>query len=178
MDIRAALDILTESSSSKLERVPLPYTRSSLSPVISAASLDFHYGTLYKKYVDNYNNGHNKTFNEAGAYLHGLYFEQFDRVRGIKPHGRILDIINKHYDNFVDFKKSFKEVALAQSGSYWVYLSKSGQIKVIRDHAKRTDIALIVDMWEHSWMPDAHDKGKFVDSIWKIINWDTINKRL
>lgn len=178
MSIRSTLDILSEGAESRISRVELPYTRTALSPVISASAFDFHYGKLYKKYVDNYNDGDNKTFNEAGAYLHGLYFGQLNRARGIKPHGPILDIINRRYGNFIDFKKSFKEVALKQTGSFWVYLSKSGQIKVIQNHAKRTDIALIVDMWEHSWVPDFHDKGKYLDAIWKIIDWKIINQRL
>jgi superoxide dismutase len=178
MTIRSTLDLLAEGSESKLSRVTLPYTRTALSPSISSAAFDFHYGKLYKKYVDGYNDGDNKTFNEAGAYLHGLYFSQFNRPHGIKPYGHILDIINRNYSNFIDFKKSIKEVALKQTGSYWVYLSKSGQIKVIQNHAKRTDIAILLDMWEHSWVPDFHDKGKYIDSIWKIMDWAAINKRL
>lgn len=176
-DIRSTLDLL-EGSESKISRVTLPYSRGALSPVISASAFDFHYGKLYKKYVDNYNKGDNKTFNEAGAYLHGLYFSQFHRPSGIRPTGQILDIICRHYDNFIDFKKSFKEIALTQTGSYWVYLSKSGQIKVIKNHEKRSDIAILIDMWEHAFQPDHHSKEKYLDAIWKLIDWKSINQRL
>jgi Fe-Mn family superoxide dismutase len=64
-------------------------------------------------------------------------------------------------------------------GSNWIYLSKSGQIKTIRNHAKRTDIALLVDWWEHAWSLDYHsDKEKYLDNIWRIMDWDAINRRL
>lgn len=176
--IRSTLEILSESSDTKLERVDVPYARAALGPVISGTSFDFHYGKLYKKYVDSYNDGVNKSFNEAGAYLHGLYFSQFKPPRGIKPHGQILTIIDRKYGNFVDFKKAFKEAALKLTGSGWVYLSKSGQIRTIPNHAKRTDIAILVDMWEHAYQPDHHSKEKYLDSIWKIMDWSTINQRL
>ena len=176
-DIRSILD-LTEGSDSKLTRVKLDFNGSALSPAISSAALKFHYDTLYKRYVDNYNKGDNKAFNEAGAYLHELYFSQLGRARGIKPTGAIKNLIERHFDNFIDFKKSFTEVALSLKGSGWVYLSKSGRIQTISNHAKRADIALIIDMWEHSWMPDHHSKEKYLDAIWKIMDWSKINKRL
>jgi Fe-Mn family superoxide dismutase len=64
-------------------------------------------------------------------------------------------------------------------GSGWVYLSTGGDIKTIKNHAVRTDIALLVDWWEHAWALDYQsDKEKYLDNIWKIINWDVVNNRL
>ena len=64
-------------------------------------------------------------------------------------------------------------------GSGWCYLSKSGQIKTIKNHARRTDIAVLVDMWEHSFQHDyGSNKGKYLDNIWRIIDWNIINHRL
>jgi superoxide dismutase, Fe-Mn family len=178
MTIRSTLDLLSEDKAGPISQVTVPYKHADLAPVISAEAFDFHYGKLYKKYVDGFNAGENKKFNLAGAYLHGVYFSQLTRPGSARPHGASLDLINKHFGNFIDFKKSFQEVALKQTGSYWVYLSTTGQIKVIQNHEKRSDIAVLIDMWEHSWMPDAHDKKKFLNSIWKIINWDIVNQRL
>ena len=177
MEINKALSILEEGKD-HLERIRVDYSPGALAPVISASTFDLHYNKLYKKYVDNYNRGENKSFNEAGAYLHGIYFSQFGRVRGIKPHGQILNIIERKFDNFVDFKKSFKEQALKLTGSGWVYLSRSGEIKTIQNHAKRTDIALLVDMWEHAYINDHHSRDRYLDAIWKIIDWNAINSRL
>jgi len=176
--IRSTLTLL--ESPNELEQIKLSYNRSALSPVMSSATLDTHYGKLYKGYVDRYNKGEgDKSFNEAGAYLHSIWFGQFRAPRSIAPRGKILDIINRHHSTFTDFKKNFKEEALKVQGSGWVYLSKSGAIKTIRNHAKRTDIALLVDMWEHSYNNDyGTNKAKYIDSLWRIMDWAEINKRL
>ena len=179
-DIRQTLDLVEAKNSPKLEQIKLPYSRTALAPAMSSSTIDYHYGKLYKGYVDRFNKGEgDRNFNEAGAYLHGIFFSQFKRPGVSRPHGTILDIINRHHTNFVDFKKNFKEEAMKLQGSAWIYLSKSGQIKSIRNHQKRTDIALLIDWWEHAWALDYHsDKAKYLDNIWRIIDWDAVNRRL
>ena len=87
-------------------------------------------------------------------------------------------LINRHHTNWVDFKKHFKEEAMKLQGSSWIYLSRNGQIKSIKNHAIRSDIIILVDMWEHAYQHDyGSNKGKYLDSIWRIMNWDVINKR-
>jgi Fe-Mn family superoxide dismutase len=180
MDIRDTIDLLESKNKTELKQIKLPYSKSGLSPVMSSALIDLHYGKLYKGYVDRYNKGEgDDRFNEAGAYLHAIFFSQFKRPGVSRPHGTILDIINRHHTNFVDFKKHFKEEAMKVQGSGWIYLSKSGVIKTIRNHQKRTDIALLVDMWEHAWQEQyGSNKAKYLDNIWRIIDWDAVNRRL
>ena len=180
MDIRETINLLEATEKGRLEQIKLPYGRTALAPVMSSAEIDYHYGKLYKGYVDRYNKSEgDRNFNEAGAYLHGIFFGQFKRPGVSRPRGTILDLINRHHTNFVDFKKNFKAEAMKVQGSGWIYLSKSGQIKTIRNHAKRTDRALLVDMWEHAYNLDYHaNKGKYIDSIWRIIDWDAVNRRL
>lgn len=177
-EIRNTIDLL--ESTEKLEQVKLPYSRTALSPVMSGATIDYHYGKLYKGYVDRYNKKEgDRSFNEAGAFLHSIFFSQFRSPRSSAPKGMILDLMNRHHTSYVDFKKNFKEEAMKLQGSAWIYLSKSGQIKTIRNHAKRTDIALLVDWWEHAWSLDYQaDKAKYLDNIWRIMDWDAINRRL
>ena len=179
-DIRQTLDLLEDRAKSNLQQIKLPYSRTALSPVMSSGLVDLHYGKLYKGYVDRFNNHEgDRNFNEAGAYLHSIFFSQFKKPGTGAPHGQILDIINRHHTNFTDFKKHFKEEAMKVQGSGWCYLSKSGQIKTIKNHAKRTDIALLVDMWEHAYQTDyGSNKAKYLDNIWRIIDWDVINHRL
>jgi len=180
MDIRQTIDLVEAKEKGNLQQIKLPYARTALSPVMSSALIDLHYGKLYKGYVDRFNQSKgDRTFNEAGAYLHSIFFSQFKRPGVSRPSGQILDIINRHHSTFVDFKKNFKEEAMKVQGSGWIYLSKAGTIKTIRNHQKRTDIALLVDMWEHAFQNDyASNKGKYLDSIWRIIDWDAINRRL
>ena len=181
MDIRNTLDLLEEKSQHRLEQAKLPYSRTGLSPVMSSATIDYHYGKLYKGYVDRFNNNEgDRTFNEAGAFLHNILFPQFRAPKNANaPKGKVSDLINKQHKNFVSFKKNFKEEALKTQGSAWVYLSKSGQIKTIRNHVIKNDIVLLVDMWEHAYQHDyGSNKSKYLDNIWRIINWDVINQRL
>jgi superoxide dismutase, Fe-Mn family len=180
MDIRETINLVEAKEKGKLEQIKLPYSRTALAPVMSSATIDYHYGKLYKGYVDRFNKGEgDRNFNEAGAFLHDIWFGQFRSPRSKAPTGKILDLINRHHTSFVDFKKHFKEEAMKLQGSAWIYLSKSGQIRTIRNHAKRTDIALLVDWWEHAWALDYHsNKGKYLDSIWRIMDWDAINRRI
>jgi superoxide dismutase, Fe-Mn family len=68
---------------------------------------------------------------------------------------------------------------MAIQGSGWSYLSTSGTIKTIPNHQVRTDIALLLDMWEHAWsLQYKWDKEAYIDSFWKIVNWDVVNERL
>lgn len=180
MDIRETLDLLEAKNQVELEQIKLPYARTALSPVMSSSTIDYHYGKLYKGYVDRFNKGEgDRTFNEAGAYLHSILFSQFRNPGTRKPTGVILSLIQRNHKDYTAFKKAFKEAAMKVQGSGWVYLSKSGQIKTIHNHAKRTDIALLLDMWEHAFNLDYHsDKAKYIDNFWRIIDWDAVNRRL
>lgn len=180
MDIRQAIDLIEAKSSNKIELKSLPYGRTALSPVISSKNLDNHYGKLARAYVERYNDREgDSAFNEAGAYLHNLYFEQFQGPKNTNPPtGAIAVLINKKYDSFSNFKTEFARMAMSIQGSGWVYLSRSGDIKTIKNHAKRSDIKLLIDWWEHAWYPDyGTDKKKYLNNIWRIINWNVINSR-
>ena len=62
-----------------------------------------------------------------------------------------------------------------------VKLYVNGNIKTIANQGfkKGMRIALLVDMWEHSYVLDyGHKKAKYLENIWKIINWTTVNDRL
>jgi superoxide dismutase len=38
---------------------------------------------------------------------------------------------------------------------------------------------VLVDWWEHAWALDYQaDKEKYLDNIWRIIDWDVCNERL
>jgi len=177
--MRDIIDLLEEKK--KLELKALPYAMTALAPVKSKATLENHYGKLARGYVDRYNKGEgDATFNEAGAYLHNIYFPQLRAPKNANsPSGASLALINRHFGNFVDFKQDFEIEAMKLQGSNWIYLSRDGKIKTIKNHAKRTDIALLVDWWEHAWTLDyGTDKKKYLKNIWRIINWEYVNRRI
>ena len=179
-DIRDTLDLLEAKNKHSLEQIKLPYSHTELSPVLSQTNIDLHYGKLYKGYVDRYNSGEgDPAFNEAGAYLHDIFFSQFKHPTPVRPTGRVNDLINRHHGSFIDFKAEFKKVAMTIQGSGWCYLAKNGQIKKISNHAKRADIVILVDMWEHSYQTDySSNKSKYLDNIWRIMNWQAISQRV
>ncbi len=164
-----------------LVRERLSYELDDLEPVLSEDAMKYHYNKLHKGYVERFNASEgDPDFNEAGAFLHNVLFPQFTKPRsGSRPHGISSSLIMAHYESFENFKDKFKEVAMGIQGSGWVYLSKKGEIKTIVNHEIKNDIALLVDWWEHAWVLDyEHDKAKYLDNIWRIINWDVINARL
>ena len=180
MDLRQIIDLVEAKSSKKLELKDLKYGRSALSPVLSGKNIDNHYDKLARGYVERYNDGEgDPTFNEAGAFLHNIYFEQFRAPKNNnRPTGPVAALIDKKYGNFLKFKDEVKKAAMSIQGSGWVYMSKSGEIKTIKNHAKRSDIKLLIDWWEHAWYMDyGTDKKKYLENIWRIIDWTVINSR-
>ena len=165
----------------KLETTPLPYGVRDLEPVMSAATIDYHYEHLARGYAKRYNAGEgNADFNRAGSFLHNKFFPQLREPRGAnRPRGAVLELIESNFKTYDDFREEFKKTFMSIQGSGWCYLSTSGIIKTIANHAVRTDIAVLIDAWEHAWSLDYQwDKEKYLDNIWKIINWDVCNERL
>jgi Fe-Mn family superoxide dismutase len=164
----------------KLTLLELPYKKGDLEPVKSRETLNYHYGKLAKGYVDRFNKGEGDSkFNKAGTFLHNIYFAQFQApAQSNKPTGSLADMINSKFGSFDDFKTKVEEVAMKIQGSGWVYVTKTGEIKTIVNHEVRDDIMLLIDWWEHAWALDYQaDKKKYLKNIWRIINWDVIDKR-
>ncbi len=181
-DIRQSLDLLEATTrESRLETTPLPYGEKDLEPVMSRTTINYHYENLAKGYAKRYNAGEgDRDFNRAGSFLHNKFFPQLRAPKGMnRPKGASLELIESKFKTYEDFQREFKSVAMSIQGSGWVYLSTSGDIKTIKDHAVRTDIAMIIDWWEHAWALDYQaDKEAYLRNMWKIINWDVVNERL
>ncbi len=182
MELRDHINLVEASTKpAKLETTPLPYGVNDLDPVMSAETIDYHYEHLAKGYAKRYNAGEgNADFNRAGNFLHNKFFPQLRAPKGAnKPRGAVLALIEDKFGSWEDFKEEFKLAAMKIQGSGWVYLSTGGTIKTIPNHQVRTDICVLVDWWEHAWALDYQsDKEKYLDNIWKIINWDVCNERL
>jgi superoxide dismutase, Fe-Mn family len=179
--IRRLITLVEEKSKNELALNKLPYKKTDLEPVMSQATIDYHYSELAAGYVKRYNAGEGDAgFNEAGAYLHNIFFPQLMPPKGRnKPSGASESLINKKYGSFDDFKKEFTSVAMSIQGSGWVYMSRTGDIKTIKNHQIKSDIALLVDWWEHSFVLDYQaDKAGYLTNMWKIINWETVNQRM
>jgi Fe-Mn family superoxide dismutase len=182
-DLRHMRKILEAAAKDKLSQDKLRYGRDALDPVLSRDTLDVHFGKLAKKYVERYNDGEGDAdFNYGGAVLHNIYFAQFREPKGgNKPTGAFADLIDSKYGSYGQFQDDFVKAAMAVQGSGWLYVDRKGDIQVIKNHSYRDGmkIVLLVDWWEHAWFLDYQsDKQKYLQNLWRIIDWDVINQRL
>jgi Fe-Mn family superoxide dismutase len=182
MSIRNHINLVEASTRpAKLETTPLPYGVKDLEPVMSPETIDYHYEHLAKGYAKRYNAGEgNADFNRAGSFLHNKFFPQLRSPKSTnRPKGPSLQLIELKFEDFDAFKNAVKEQAMKIQGSGWIYLSTTGEIKTIKNHAVRTDIALLIDWWEHAWALDYQsDKEKYLDNFWRIVNWEIVNERI
>ena len=96
-------------------------------------------------------------------------------------------IINEwgSYSNFIN---EFTEKGSSIEASGWCWLAidpstkaMSIEITVDQDHVEQMNkVALLaIDAWEHAWALDyQHDKQKYLDNVWRIINWSVVNDRI
>lgn len=165
----------------KLVLIDLPYAEDKLSPVLSKNNVNYHYAILSQGYVDKFNNAEgDPKFNRAGAFLHNLWWPQLMEPKvNNQPKGVSLSLIEKHHNDWIDFRDSFIAKALALQGSGWVYLSKAGKIEVIENHEIKSDIVMIIDVWEHAYYLDyPADRKTYMRNIWRCINWNVVNDRI
>lgn len=165
----------------KLVLIDLPYNMNQLNPVMSKNSVDFHYNVLSQGYVDKFNNAEgDPKFNKAGAFLHNLWWPQLMEPKvNNQPKGVSLTLIERNHTDWIDFRDTFIQKALALQGSGWLYLSKTGKIEVIHNHEIKNDIVMIIDVWEHAYYLDyPADRKTYMRNIWRCINWNVVNDRI
>ncbi len=143
-----------------IEYINLPYSADALEPIISARTIEFHYGKHLKAYVDNLNkliigtefenmtleeivkSSTGAVFNNAGQVLnHNLYFTQFkktvDDAEQNVPIGKLAEQINKQWGSFEVFREEFQNKGVSLFGSGWVWLSadKDGNLEISQEGA-------------------------------------------
>jgi len=128
----------------------LPYKEDALAPVISAKTVEFHYGKHQKAYFDKtaalikgteYENlpltdiirkaeKDSKAVsifnNAAQAWNHVFFWEGLSPKGTSSPKGKILNLIEKDFSSFSVFKEKFTDAAVNTFGSGWVWLVLSG----------------------------------------------------
>lgn len=128
----------------------LPYAKDALAPVISAETIDYHYGKHHQAYVNNLNgmiegtpyaglsleDTVKKAFgqasetavfnNSAQVWNHTFYWNCLAPAAGGDPKGAAKAAIEKSFGDFATFKEKFSKAAAGQFGSGWAWLVKSG----------------------------------------------------
>ena len=161
----------------------LKFDKKELEPVMSEATIKYHYDGLAAKYSERYNKGEGDAdFNYGGAMLHNIFFSNLTPPRAAnKPEGLSKSLIDEKYGDFDKFKEAVEKEFMAAQGSNWIYMDYDGKLHTIHNHEYRKGmkIALLIDAWEHAWALDyQQDKVKYLSNIWRIINWEVVDIRL
>ena len=198
---------MTQPINGKFEMPALPYAATDLAPVLSAETIEFHYGKHLQTYVNNLNaalpgsafegkaleeivkTADGGVFNNAGQILnHALYFLQFAVPKDTNvPTGKIADAIVRDFGSFEKFQEEFQAKGAGLFGSGWVWLSAdaSGKLVVTQEGNAQNPITkgltplLTFDVWEHAYYIDYRNRRPdYMKSLWSIVNWDVVNARL
>lgn len=147
----------------------LPYADSDLTPVISANTINFHYGKHHKGYVDNLNKLISGTefedmslkkiismtagkvdktaiFNNAAqTWNHTFYWQSLKPNGGGAPSAVLKQKIETSFGDMDVCRKELATAAMAQFGSGWVWLVLDGnKLKVIK--TGNADIPMTTDI--------------------------------
>ena len=145
---------------------PLPYAMGALHPVISADTLNFHYGKHHKTYVDTLNKlivgtefadlplddivktawrqpAHSAIFNNAAqAWNHAFYWNSLKPDGGGEPPPTLKQMMESSFGGVVQCKKELAKSAAENFGSGWTWLVEDGgALKVINTSNANTPLA-------------------------------------
>lgn len=185
----------------------LRYEADALAPVISAETINYHYGKHLQTYVNNLNNLISGTefeeasladiaaratgglANNAGQVLnHSLYFEQFAPVGSTvaAPSGALMEAIVRDFGSLDELKTKMMAAASTLFGSGWAWLCADAEGKlsihqmINADNPLRHNLKplLTIDVWEHAYYLDYQNRRPdYISALWTIIDWSIIEKR-
>lgn len=190
-----------------IKMIELPYPINALEPYYNSETLDIHYNTLYKGYVDNTNKTEEKlkqaretknfenikclekdlSFYGSGAILHELFFENMGPAIPSSPDINLMEQINRDFGSYETFKQQFTESAKVVEASGWnllVWVPRFKKLEILQceKHQNLTlwgcKPLLVLDMWEHSYFLQYKSKRpEYISAFWNIVNWNVVNKR-
>lgn len=180
----------------------LPYAQDALEPVISAETIDYHYGKHHQAYVTNLNNlvpgtefenssleeivmkSSGGIFNNAAqVWNHTFYWNGLSPNGGGEPSGTLADAISEAFGSFDAFKAAFNTSAVGNFGSGWTWLVKNadGSVEIVNTSNAANPMVdgktplLTIDVWEHAYYVDYRNaRPKYMEQIWNLVNWDFV----
>jgi len=190
------------------ELPPLPYAMDALAPLISAETLEYHYGKHHQTYVTNLNNLVDGTdhasasledvimaadnpsplFNNAAqVWNHTFYWNSMAPGGGGEPTGEVGEAINSAFGSYDAFRTQLAEAATTQFGSGWAWLVDDGSgLKVIKTAnadlpMKHSAKALLtIDVWEHAYYIDFRNaRPNYISTFLdSLVNWDFVAQNM
>ena len=144
----------------------LPYAKDALAPVMSAETLEYHYGKHHKAYVAKTNellenepelrgaslakvireaqrSGNAKLFNNsAQLWNHSFFWQCLAPAEGQKPEGKLEHLINDAFGSAEALIQKLQEEAVNHFGSGWAWLVLDrGSLRVTSLHDADTPVA-------------------------------------
>lgn len=130
-------------------------------------------------------------FNGGGHLNHALFWDNLgsaSRDGGSlpSPDSKFTKHMVQTFGGYDQFIKEFNAQAVAVQGSGWGWLAlnKQGNLEILdlKDQETVTEKGktplLIVDVWEHAYYLDYENlRLKYLDNIWQVINWKTVENR-
>jgi len=184
----------------------LPYDLNALEPQISKETLEYHYGKHHAGYVKNLNGlvagtefensgleeivkkANGGIFNNgAQVWNHTFYWNCMAPDGGGEPTGALLNAIKSDFGSFEAFKEQFSKAAATLFGSGWAWLVKSpeGKLEIVQESNAGNPLRsgkepiMTCDVWEHAYYIDKRNlRPAYIEDFWKVIDWNTIGKRL
>jgi superoxide dismutase, Fe-Mn family len=189
----------------RLQLPPLPFAEDALAPVISAETIQFHYGKHHRKYVDTTNqllekepaqartleelvrSASGKLFNNAAqAWNHDFYWHSLS-PKAAAPSVTLRRQLERDFGSYESFVERLATAATGQFGSGWAWLvQKDGKLEVMATPDAQTPMAqgirclLTLDVWEHAYYIDYRNQREhYVQAlIEQRLNWEFAEKNL
>lgn len=183
----------------------LPYALDALAPIMSADTLNYHYGKHLQTYLDNVNRMIEGTpfadmklkdmitkaqgalyNNAAQAFNHIIFFKQLTPTpTTISP--LLTQALVARFGSVDEFKSEFSNAAATLFGSGWVWLALDANnvLQIVPEPNAGNPITrnmrplMCIDVWEHAYYIDYQNRrGDYIKNFWNLVNWDYIEKRM
>lgn len=183
----------------------LPYALDALAPVMSADTLNYHYGKHLQTFLDNVNRMIEGTpfadmklkdmitkaqgalyNNAAQAFNHIIFFKQLTPTpTTISP--LLTQALVARFGSVDAFKSEFSNAAATLFGSGWVWLALDANnvLQIVPEPNAGNPITrnmrplMCIDVWEHAYYLDYQNRrGDYIKNFWNLVNWDYIEKRM
>ncbi len=198
----------------KFETPELKYDYNALKPFVNEDVMKIHHDKHHVAYTTNFNKAlekypelFNKTeieilqdidnipedirttvINHGGGHVHHSFFWEIlqPAIEDNKPEGELLELIEKNFKSFENFKEEFEKSATTLFGSGWTWLSLANN-KLIIENTSNQDSPyslnhkpiLTLDIWEHAYyLKYKNIRIEYIKNFWQVINWNKVKENL
>ena len=123
--------------------------------------------------------------NAGGIFNHEALFSVLCKPHEANISGKLADDLVSAFGSIEEFKTEMKESAMSMTGIGYTCLAldENAELTIINVENQENPIMYgmkpicMIDLWEHAYYLDLGiDRGKYVDGIYSIIDWNKIEK--